>query len=80
MFGSRKLNDHINFPVENLDMSRYVLCDGKKAIYDLYGVSNHFGSMGGGHYTAFAKNPVYQKWYEFDDCTVSKATPSQVVT
>ena len=31
---------------------------GQKAIYDLYAVSNHFGGMGGGHYTAFAKNNV----------------------
>ena len=24
-------------------------------IYDLYAVSNHFGSLNSGHYTAFAK-------------------------
>lgn len=30
----------------------------KKLIYDLYAVSNHFGGMGGGHYTAYAKNYV----------------------
>jgi len=24
-------------------------------IYDLIGVSNHFGSTGGGHYTAYCK-------------------------
>jgi ubiquitin C-terminal hydrolase len=27
-----------------------------KPIYELYAVSNHYGSLGGGHYTAFAKN------------------------
>lgn len=36
--------------------------------------------MGGGHYTAFAKNPIYEQWYEFDDTTVSKALSSHVVT
>jgi ubiquitin C-terminal hydrolase len=24
-------------------------------LYDLVGISNHFGSTGGGHYTAFCK-------------------------
>ena len=40
-------------------------------IYDCYAVSNHFGNMGFGHYTAFAKNPLTDKWYEFDDSRVS---------
>ena len=25
-------------------------------LYDLYAVSNHFGGLGGGHYTAYCKN------------------------
>lgn len=29
--------------------------------YELYAVSNHYGGLGGGHYTAFAKNK--DKWY-----------------
>ena len=29
-----------------------------KLVYDLYGVSNHFGSISGGHYTAYAKSPA----------------------
>jgi ubiquitin C-terminal hydrolase len=37
------------------------------SLYDLYAVSNHFGGLGGGHYTAFAKNPDNNKWYDFDD-------------
>ena len=36
-------------------------------LYDLYAVSNHFGGLGGGHYTAYAKNPDTNKWYDFDD-------------
>ena len=65
MFGSKKINDKIDFPVEGLNMTNYVLNskDGKKIIYDLYAVSNHFGSLSGGHYTAFAKNPIFKKWY-----------------
>ena len=48
--------------------------------YDLYAVSNHFGSLSGGHYTAYAKNPVYEKWFNFDDTDVSRASEANVVT
>jgi len=43
-----------------------------KLIYDLYAVSNHYGSLGGGHYTAFCKNPIADYWFEFDDSQVNK--------
>lgn len=29
------------------------------------------GSAGFGHYTAFAKNPINNRWYNFDDSHVS---------
>jgi len=41
-------------------------------IYDLFAVSNHYGSVGFGHYTAFGKNYQSQQWYNFDD---SSCTP-----
>jgi len=41
-----------------------------KMMYDLIGVINHFGGLGGGHYTAFGKNEVTGQWYEFDDSYV----------
>ena len=46
--------------------------DVPQVIYDLYAVSNHYGSLGGGHYTAFCKNPIADTWFEFDDAQVSK--------
>ncbi len=42
----------------------------KKILYDLYAVSNHYGSMGFGHYTAYVKNPKNNKWYDMDDSRV----------
>jgi ubiquitin C-terminal hydrolase len=47
-----------------------------KVIYDLYGISNHYGTMNGGHYTAMCENPITKQWYEFDDSTVSKMASS----
>jgi ubiquitin C-terminal hydrolase len=41
--------------------------DDNSLVYDLIGVSNHFGGVGGGHYTAFAKNDEDGNWYNFDD-------------
>ena len=54
--------------------------NGKKIIYDLYAVSNHFGGLDGGHYTAYCKNPVNQKWYNFDDSDVSSLRSSETNT
>ena len=73
--GGQKLDQHVHFPLEGLDMSKYVYGDQAKEkgslIYDCYAVSNHFGQMGFGHYTAYAKNPLMDKWFEFDDSRVS---------
>lgn len=65
---SSKNNKLIEFPIEGLDMSLYShACEG---IYDLYAVSNHYGSLEGGHYTAYAKSQD-GVWRDFDDSSVS---------
>jgi len=51
---------------------------GVSTTYDLYGVSNHFGGLGGGHYTAFAKNFNNGDWYNFNDSSASKTNKSGV--
>ncbi|CAM9508555.1 unnamed protein product, partial [Heterosigma akashiwo] len=50
------------------------------ARYDLAAVSNHFGGLGGGHYTAYARNEETGKWYDFDDSHVEEIDESRVVT
>ncbi|KAJ3114088.1 hypothetical protein HDU96_002583 [Phlyctochytrium bullatum] len=47
-------------------------------VYDLFAVSNHFGGLGGGHYTAYAKNPLDEQWYNFDDSHVAKVDEDSV--
>ena len=49
-----KLETYVDFPVDNLDLSAYIAHGNDKSYqYMLYAISNHYGSMGGGHYTAF---------------------------
>jgi len=76
-----KIDHMVQFPIEGLDMSPYVIAPGHdKAIYDLTTVSNHYGGMGGGHYTAYGKNRLDNKWYHFDDSSVTEAKTSDIVT
>uniref|UniRef100_A0A672QAQ2 Ubiquitin carboxyl-terminal hydrolase n=1 Tax=Sinocyclocheilus grahami TaxID=75366 RepID=A0A672QAQ2_SINGR len=76
-----KLDTVVDFPIRDLNMSEFV-CDPKADpyVYDLIAVSNHYGGMGGGHYTGYGKNKVDGKWYYFDDSSVSSATEDQIVT
>jgi len=69
-----KISDPVDFPIKGLDMTKRVLHnpDGKPLLYDLYAVSNHFGGLGGGHYTAYAM--VGDEWYYFDDSHVSRVS------
>lgn len=48
-------------------------------IYDLFAVDNHFGGLGGGHYTAFAKNEEDGKWHNYDDSHVSEVCSPEKV-
>lgn len=60
----------IDFPLENLDLTKYVIGYKKEEyIYDLYGICNHSGSVFGGHYTSYVKN-ANGKWYHFNDTSV----------
>jgi ubiquitin C-terminal hydrolase len=65
-----KNQKYISFPIDNLDLSRYVIGYNKNSyVYELYGICNHSGNVMGGHYTAFVKN-ANQKWYEYNDTSV----------
>ena len=47
-----------------------------QALYSLYGITNHFGGLGGGHYTAHCRHPTTGKWLLLNDGTVSPAEGS----
>lgn len=48
-------------------------------VYDLFGVDEHMGGLGGGHYRAYALNHVTEKWYHFDDSYVTPARATEAV-
>ncbi|KFB36226.1 AGAP002900-PA-like protein [Anopheles sinensis] len=81
----RKKQTLVKFPLNELNMTHYlarteVMRNQRLTThrYHLYGVSNHYGSMESGHYTAFCLNSVHQKWFKFDDYNVSSIDASDV--
>ncbi|XP_037316432.1 ubiquitin carboxyl-terminal hydrolase 15-like isoform X3 [Pungitius pungitius] len=76
-----KLDSLVDFPLRDLDMSEFLINpNAGPCRYDLIAVSNHYGGMGGGHYTAYARNKDDEKWYNFDDSSVSPANEDQIVS
>ncbi|OAD80586.1 hypothetical protein PHYBLDRAFT_129255 [Phycomyces blakesleeanus NRRL 1555(-)] len=82
-----KIDALIDFPTEGLDLTDRVLDldanqvgPNERLLYDLYAVDNHFGGLGGGHYTAYAQNEKDHLWYNFDDSHASKVQVGQVKT
>lgn len=78
-----KLDVLVDFPIEELDLTSRVIEkeDGKSEVYDLIAVDDHYGGLGGGHYTAYAKNFVDGKWYNYNDSSVSLVSdPQSVIT
>jgi ubiquitin carboxyl-terminal hydrolase 4/11/15 len=61
--------------MKGLDMRKHVITlrdEKQPVLYDLYAVSNHFGSLNGGHYTATCLNEATGQWYYFNDGSVSQ--------
>ena len=71
---SRKNNQLIDLPLDDLDLSKYICGYNRESyIYDLYGVCNHSGGTMGGHYTANVKT-IDGGWYHFNDTNVTLIT------
>jgi len=85
--GVTKNNTFINFPLNNLDLSKYIVgYDKETYVYQLYGVCNHYGSISMGHYTSIvrtsnirSKYTTYDEnaqtnWTFFNDCDIKTFT------
>ena len=78
--GIFKNNQFVGFPIDNLNLVKY--CEGYdkfNSIYNLYGICNHSGGSGGGHYYAYCRNSN-DKWYEYNDKRVTEINKSLIIT
>ncbi|KAH6792580.1 ubiquitin-specific protease 9 [Perilla frutescens var. hirtella] len=78
-----KLDTFVDFPIHNLDVSKYVKnkdASEDSYMYELYAISNHYGGLGGGHYSAYCKLIDGNRWYHFDDSHVSPVSESEIKT
>ncbi|KAH7511707.1 hypothetical protein FEM48_Zijuj12G0011200 [Ziziphus jujuba var. spinosa] len=75
-----KLETFVNFPVHDFDVTHYVANknNSQRQLYELYALTNHYGSMGSGHYTAHIKLLDENKWYSFDDSHISPINEEDV--
>lgn len=83
-FLKNKLDTFVNFPIHDLDLSKFVKSEdtsGGSNVYELYAISNHYGGLGGGHYSAYAKLVEEEdRWYHFDDAHVTPVSESDIRT
>lgn len=75
-----KITSFIDFPLEGLDLTEMVshYTDATKPVYDCYAVSNHYGGLGGGHYTAHILNDD-GSWCYYDDSRVTTRVAAKEV-
>lgn len=76
-FMSNKKNDTtVNYPLD-LDLKDHILGN-YNSKYELFAISQHYGGLSSGHYTALCKNN--DNWLEFDDESVTKINNKEIVT
>ncbi|KAN0063688.1 ubiquitin-specific protease doa4 [Thecaphora frezii] len=89
-----KIDTTVTFPTSGLDLTNYMppplppgaIGKGMPVsqsqqppyLYDLYGVTHHFGSLNTGHYTATIRN--HGEWWYCDDSRISKGDDRQIQT
>lgn len=67
-----KINSRFEFP-EELDLEEFLADSAdhsRPCVYSLFGVLVHSGTPDYGHYYAFLRPTIEQKWYEFNDSAV----------
>ena len=76
----RKLQHDVDFPLTQLDLSKYVVgYNPSHYVYDLFGVCNHSGGTMGGHYTAYVLTEG-GGWVHFNDTSVEPVPSVRIVS
>uniref|UniRef100_H2ZLN2 ubiquitinyl hydrolase 1 n=1 Tax=Ciona savignyi TaxID=51511 RepID=H2ZLN2_CIOSA len=72
----------VDFPKTDFDPSSFMtkpsFREESPPLYDLYAVSCHSGILGGGHYIAYAKNKVNNKWYCYNDSSCKEVSADNI--
>jgi ubiquitin C-terminal hydrolase len=70
-----KIQTSIQIP-NNLEIAKYINPPPENSyMYELYGIVHHNGEYRQGHYYADCKSEKNQKWYRYDDSSVSEQEP-----
>lgn len=77
MIRNGKNDSLVAYPLEGLNLQDFIVGPDNDAIYDLFAISQHYGSLSSGHYTALCKNQ--NKWYDFDDECVNRIEEKKVL-
>lgn len=80
-YTKNKLETFVDFPIDDLDLTKYIANKNSQPSchFVLYAISNHYGSLGGGHYTAFVHHGG-GRWYDFDDSNVYPIPEEKIKT
>ena len=79
---TKKKQTLVDFELKSVNLGQFAIegFDNKFDLFDLAAVSNHFGTLRRGHYTAYCSSTVLNRWYKFDDENVSAIDPGDVVS
>ena len=75
-----KIDAPVRFPFTKTDFASYVFSSDSNRPYpeyDLISCVCHFGGLHGGHYTAYTKHPVSQKWVYYNDHKAELRNPEE---
>lgn len=80
-YRTNKIDEYINYPLTGLDLSGFTnYPDPAGNVYDLFAVSCHHGSTGGGHYTANCYHKYKRQWYKYNDSMCSELSENDALT
>ena len=79
----RKLDNLIEFPIEDFNISPYLSNLSKQIgnfTYDLVAISNQIGRLEGGHYYSYIKSMTDGNWYCLDDDNIKPISIDDIIT
>ena len=79
---NKKIDIKINYPIEGLNMEKYVLDKSNNyhsMKYDLFAIACHFEKGRIGHYYSICKNIFTKKWLKIDDNKITEIKHDEII-